>query len=408
MNTQEYIEFIPKFIEKIKSDGMSSEVIKTNIWITNHFKEYCLNNSIEFIEMGVIKDFYQKQYNIDIYNICCSQQTILRRPLIILMEFYQTGSYFKTHQKSSAIDIPENFIEVYSLIQLYFINNLNICVKSKKRKLWIIANFMIYLNSQNIVSIKDMKILNVSQYIESISRKYSNATIRIHKTVLRETLNWLYQQNIITFNGRQAFPLIRKDNRNKLLSTYSEEEIKQILDVIDNSTKSGKCIFLIISLLAYYGLRVGDIINLKFENIDFENSSINIIQQKTLNKLTLPLIDEVKFPLLDYLKNARPNSIDKDYIISTIYAPYTKFKETSAIHKMITRTMDLAGINYENKHHGPHAFRHSLATNMINSNVPISAIGNVLGHSSTRVTDIYITKDTTHLKELTLEVPNEI
>ena len=218
-------------------------------------------------------------------------------------------------------------------------------------------------------------------------------------------LNWLYQKNIVNFNGKQTFPIIRKDTRDKLLSTYSEEEIKKILDVIDNSNSYGKCAYLVISILAYYGLRVGDIINLKFENIDFENNCIKIIQRKTGKELVLPLIDEVKFPLLDYLKNGRNHSADEEYILSTMYAPYTKFNNTSSIHHMITKAMTIAGVNFENKHHGPHALRHSLATNMINNNVPVSAISNVLGHSSTRTTNIYITKDTTHLRELTLEVP---
>ena len=43
---------------------------------------------------------------------------------------------------------------------------------------------------------------------------------------------------------------------------------------------------------------------------------------------------------------------------------------------------------------------------MMSENVPISAIANILGHSSTRTTEIYLTVDETHLKELTLEVPN--
>lgn len=42
---------------------------------------------------------------------------------------------------------------------------------------------------------------------------------------------------------------------------------------------------------------------------------------------------------------------------------------------------------------------------MMSENVPISAIANILGHSSTRTTEIYLTVDETHLKELSLEVP---
>ena len=50
----------------------------------------------------------------------------------------------------------------------------------------------------------------------------------------------------------------------------------------------------------------------------------------------------------------------------------------------------------------PMSLRHSLATNMMSENVPISAIANILGHSSTRTTEIYLTVDETHLKEISL------
>ncbi len=405
MNTQEYIDFIPKFIKKLNDDGMSKTVIGTAEWITNHFKKYCLKNSIDFVDMEVIKTFYNEQYDFDIYDLKYDYQIVLRRPMLILMEYYETGNYFKTHQKSVSLNIPPEYSEVYYLIQKEYINGLENSINSKKRKLWIVANLMNYLCENNITNFKDVQISNISNYIDLISKKYAKETVRLIKSVLRELLNWLYQKNIVNFNGKQTFPIIRKDTRDKLLSTYSEEEIKKILDVIDNSNSYGKCAYLVISILAYYGLRVGDIINLKFENIDFENNCIKIIQRKTGKELVLPLIDEVKFPLLDYLKNGRNHSADEEYILSTMYAPYTKFNNTSSIHRMITKAMTIAGVNFENKHHGPHALRHSLATNMINNNVPVSAISNVLGHSSTRTTNIYITKDTTHLRELTLEVP---
>ena len=407
MKTQEYIDFIPKFIKKLNDDGMSETVIGTAEWITNHFKKYCLKNGIKSINMEVIQTFYNEQYDFDIYDLKYDYQTVLRRPMLILMEYYETGNYFKTHQKSASLNIPTEYSEIYYLIQKEYINNLDNSIKSKKRKLWVVANLINYLYENNITNFKDIQIGHISNYIDLISEKYAKETVRLIKSILREVLNWLYQKNIVKFNGKQAFPIIRKDTRDKLLSTYSEQEIKKILDVIDNSNSYGKCAYLVISILAYYGLRVGDIINLKFENIDFENNCIKITQRKTSKELVLPLIDEVKFPLLDYLKNGRTPSVDEEYILSTMYAPYTKFNNTSSIHHMITKTMKIAGVNFENKHHGPHALRHSLATNMINNNVPISAISNVLGHSSTKTTNIYITRDTTHLKELTLEVPNE-
>ena len=378
MNTNEFIDFIPIFFEKLKEDHMSQSVIDTNKWVINHFKKYCLRNNIQEINMEIIKEFYSRQYDIDIYNFKCSIQTVLRRPLLIFTEYFETGSYYKTHQKSVKTKVNEKFFDLFSEIQMDFINTQDIVFKSKERKLWVIAKFLNYLSTCDIPSIANLEISHVSNYINKISIQYAPESIRIQKTVLRETLDYLYNKNHITFSGRTAFPLIKKDNRRKLLTTYTLEEITKILNVIDTSSANGKEVYCIISLIAFLGLRVGDVINLKFDNIDWENNQINIVQQKTNQHLTLPLIDEVKFPLLDYLKNGRHPSIDKDYILTTLYAPYTRIKSNSTVHRALSRAMDLAGVNYEGKHHGAHALRHSLATNMINNNVPISAISQVL------------------------------
>ena len=48
---------------------------------------------------------------------------------------------------------------------------------------------------------------------------------------------------------------------------------------------------------------------------------------------------------------------------------------------------------------------HSLATNMLGADVPVSAISDVLGHDSTKTTEIYLTVDLAHARKLALEVP---
>lgn len=293
------------FFEKLKEDHMSQSVIDTNKWVINHFKKYCLQNNIQEINMEIIKEFYSKQYDIDIYNFKCSMQTVLRRPLLIFIEYFETGSYYKTHQKSVKTEVDEKFFDLFLEIQIDFINTQDIVFKSKERKLWVIAKFLNYLSTCDIPSITNLEISHVSNYINKISDQYASESLRIQKTVLRETLDYLYNKNYITFSGRTAFPLIKKDNRRKLLTTYTPEEIVKILNVIDSSSANGKEMYCIISLIAFLGLRVGDVINLKFDNIDWENNQINIVQQKTNQYLTLPLIDEVKFPLLDYLKKRK-------------------------------------------------------------------------------------------------------
>ena len=403
MNTQTYIEFIPKFITKLENDGISSDIMKVSKWITNYFKDYCLENNIEFVDLEVIHKFYQNRFGYNINEANCNVQFVIRRPLLILIEYYETGTYLKSHYKNKELLVPASYIKLFCDLKKY-VNELMIGKKEKNRKITTILNFLIYLDSINIKNIKELTINNVSEYIESINNDYATETIRTIKGILRTILNKLYYEKKINFSGHQVFPIIRRKENKKMLTTYTTEEITRMLNSVDNSTKNGKCKYAILCLLVYYGLRAGDIRNLKFENIDFEKNCIKLVQQKTNNQLFLPLIDEVKIPLLDYIKNGRRESEDKEYIFITMKAPYTKFSSSASMHTMVTNTMKEAKVNFENKKHGPHSLRHSLATNMINENIPLEDISSILGHESTNTTNVYISKDTTHLRELTLEV----
>lgn len=390
--------------QKMENDNYSNTVIENTKWILTHFRKYCMSNQIEVITVSVMAEFLHKKYDIDYYNPIARMQTVLRRPLLILMEFYESNNYCKTHQRGSTTEIPLIYTDFF-LKYRDFVNGMDVCINSKKRKLWIMTNYLRYLEEKGITQTIDIGINDAHNYLNSLT-DFALATKRTIATILRESYDWMYREKIIGFSGRQAFPLIRKDPRNKLLSYYSKQEVEDILSCIDTNTTTGKMYFLIISLIAHLGIRVGDVINLKFSDIDWNNNTINIIQKKTKKLLTIPLVDEVKYPLIDYIKNVRHDSEDKEYVLITTYAPYTRFHNTASIFRIITRCMKIAGIQYEGRHHGPHALRHSLATNLMNENVPLSAISNIMGHSSIRSTEIYLTVDETNLKELSLEVPD--
>lgn len=404
MKTKDLAAVADALYQKMETDGYSEQVIGTARWIIGHFQNYCIGQEIPFVTVPVAVKFVAECFGFDYYNTVTPMQTVVRRPLLILFEFDESGNYCKTHQRGSTTEIPLAYKDLF-LEYRETVNKLALCQNSKERKLWIFTKYFGYLEQNGILNTVDIQFQTVHDYINSLDT-YAPATIRCVKTVLREIYDWLYSKKYLPFSGRQAFPIIRKDPRNKLLSYYPKEEIQQILSCIDTETPSGKCIYSIICLLTYLGMRAGDVIRLKFSDIDWNAEVIHYTQHKTGNPLSLPLLDEVKYPLLDYIKNARHESADPEYIFVTLYAPYTRFHDTSSVFRMVEKCMQTAGINYEGRHHGPHSLRHSLATNMMAENVPISAIANILGHSSTRTTERYLTVDETHLKELSLEVPN--
>lgn len=404
MKTKNLPNVADALYQKMQADGYSNSVIGTARWVIGHFYNYCLSHDISVITVPTAVTFVGECFGFDYYNTTLPMQTVMRRPILILFEFEESGNYCKTHQRGSNTDIPLIYKHLF-LEYREVVNATSLCRNSKERKLWIFVKYFEYLEQNGIFRVADIQFQTAHEYINSLA-SFAPATIRCIKTSLREIYDWLYSRKYIPFSGRQMFPVIRKDPRNKLLSYYSKEEIGQMLSCIDTETPSGKCAYSIICMLAYLGMRAGDVIRLKFSDIDWHTGTIHYIQQKTGNPLSLPLTDEVKYPLLDYIKNGRHESADPEYIFVTMYAPYTRFKCTSSLFRIVDKCMKTAGIDYEGRHHGPHALRHSMATNMMSENVPVSAIANILGHSSTKTTEIYLAVDETHLKKLSLEVPH--
>ena len=404
MNTQDIENLMAGLLQKMKNDGYSKAVMSNTIWIINHFKKYCTELGIITVTVPVMAEFLREKYDIDYYNPSSAMQTVLRRPILILYEFYLTGTFCKTHQKEKTISTPTQFKDFYLKFR-DFINSQDIVVRSKKRKLWVMSEFLMYLNKTGINDITTIKVGTAHTYINTLDR-YSRATKHIIVTVLRETLEWLYSEKLISFTGRDAFPMIRKPPDTQILSYFSKEEIQRLLDSIHLDCTHGKRDLVILSILVYLGLRVNDVANLKFSSLDWNNNTINITQLKTNNLVTLPLLDNVKIPLIDYIKNERcPKSSDEDYVFISTYAPFNKLA-TSSFQRIVNKYMDRAGIDYSTRHHGPHALRHSLATNLMNNNVPISAISSILGHANTRTTEVYLTVDERNLKNLSLEIPD--
>ena len=86
------------------------------------------------------------------------------------------------------------------------------------------------------------------------------------------------------------------------------------------------------------------------ENIHWATDSIQFIQQKTGNEQILPMPENVKYALLDYLKNSRPQ-ISLPYIFIRPRAPYTPYENTNPFYKLIGKYMELSGVDYSGKKH---------------------------------------------------------
>jgi len=189
----------------------------------------------------------------------------------------------------------------------------------------------------------------------------------------------------------------------KIPSVYTQEEVGSMIKAIDRGHPQGKRDYAMVLLAARYGLRISDIIGMRFCNLDWEQNRIVIIQQKTGKKVTLPLMEEVGSAIIEYIKYSRPK-VELPYVFITARAPYKELS-SSGMGGAIADYFRLAGINLAGRKHGPHSLRHSLAGNLLKSNETLPVISEILGHANTDTTMAYLRIDINHLRQCALDVP---
>lgn len=223
--------------------------------------------------------------------------------------------------------------------------------------------------------------------------------------ILRHFFNFLYAQGLILYSGRELFPVIVTNKRDRILSFYSEEEVRKLVSCIDNNTVKGKRDLIVVLLAAELGMRSGDICRLKLSEIHWERNTIEFSQFKTGVFNQLPLLDNIKFALIDYLRTSRP-SCDSDLLFIGLKNNYGMIS-ASQIHSIVSKYFKSSGVDISKRKHGPHALRHSLSSNLLHNNTPMHVIKDVLGHTNLNTTKIYLNIDFDTLKHFALEVPNE-
>jgi integrase/recombinase XerD len=163
-----------------------------------------------------------------------------------------------------------------------------------------------------------------------------------------------------------------------------------------------RAVMLLASLL---GLRSGDIKGLRFDQIDWANRRLSLVQHKTGRRLDLPLLDECALAIVDYWKNERPEVNDPQVFLRH-RAPHQSPVAGNHFHQVVAGCFARAGIEVSGRHRGLHALRHSAAVGMLESGAPYPVIGAVLGHAEANTTRRYLRVDVAHLRPLALEVPD--
>jgi site-specific recombinase XerD len=187
-------------------------------------------------------------------------------------------------------------------------------------------------------------------------------------------------------------------------SVYTTEEVEMLLASIDRTGQTGKRNYAIMIIAARLGLRSCDIAALKFDNIHFDQETIEIIQIKTKEPLTLPLLPEVRAALVDYIENERV-ACDIDVVFLNRPEQRGGSMPPHGIYTIVSRAFATAQIDSKGRKRGPHALRASLATALLDEGNGYPVIQKALGHVDPNAVQSYVKVEVDHLRFCALPVP---
>ena len=363
--------------------------------------QYMEERDLRNFDMKIGLDFLEKRYGITVFKHLNSSNGLKVRAVNMLGEYQLHGIILSKKRvigKEYYPPVKKAFDEFIQSRRRYGISEKTLV----SNELYL-SRFSEYLSKQKVSDISKLSPVHILGFINTLA---GTTTHTIHCTTcsLRVLFRFLHEEKILEKDFSYVVPQIKIDKTSRIPSAYSKAEVQKLLDSVDRGNPKGKRDYAILLLASRLGMRAGDICRLSFKNLKWEHNEIELIQEKTQEKILLPLLPEVGSAIIDYLKYGRP-TIESTVIFMRHTCPIAPLAQPT-LHSIVWQYLRLAGIKIpDGKKHGPHALRHSLASALLEENTPLPIISEILGHTSSETTSIYLKIDIGHLRHCALDIP---
>ena len=287
----------------------------------------------------------------------------------------------------------------------WMIDYRNLSTKTVK---WHRQYIILFLNWLNIrhrrTKLATLSYDKVEAFYLGYCSNHGTASCGQMRTALRFFLRFCFTKRCIRRDLSIAVPNIRVYSLTTVPRTITEKDIDQMLSNIDRNKRKGLRDYAIIQLLRNYGVRAQQIRTLCLNDVNWRKNEIYFRGVKYGKDIRLPLIPDAGESLLDYLRHGRPKCIFPEMFL-TVMSPIGPIKTTPCISDMINQRAHAAGLKYTRV--GPHMFRHTFATRMLQQKHSLKTIADMLGHRSIKTTFIYTKVDFQNLNQVALEWPEE-
>lgn len=300
----------------------------------------------------------------------------MRKAAHWIEEYLSTGQVSQQKlRKYNFACAPPEFENLLSQYQLYMDNENYLKEGSRQFYLSSVRTFFRTIATLGIYRYAEITLPDVTRCLAKISETFPLGIFNLTGS-MRSFARFMAEKHPELPDISPAL-VFSAAKRRRVYVGYTHEDAQKIFSAINRSSTMGMRDYAMIMLAYTTGLRGCDIVNLKFDSIDWDACELRLVQEKTNIPVSLPLDTKTGNAIADYILHARPKC-KSEYIFLRVLRPYTKI---GSMWTVIAKYAHIA-LGKDRKMNGPHAFRRGMGRQLLEANIPAPLICDILGHSS--------------------------
>lgn len=248
------------------------------------------------------------------------------------------------------------------------------------------------------LDINQLSRLSIRLWLGELSEQgMAKSTIARKVAALRSFFKYCFKRGYIEQNPAHLLVVPRKDKT--LPKTATSDDLKRMLDQIDDCTPSGKQEKAILELFYGTGIRLSELVELNQSQVDFTQKQITVHGKGNKERI-IPLGEQAARALKKHFESKRElygERTDLDAKRAAFLAANGQRIYPVAVQRLVKKALKNTS---EVTQKSPHVLRHSFATHMLDNGADIRVIKEFLGHANLAATQIYTHTSVERLKNV--------
>jgi integrase len=284
--------------------------------------------------------------------------------------------------------------------------------KTYTRYAGVVAQFLEWLGPRGQIGLSHLTSSELVRFRDYLGAKYSPGSVNTSLACIQSALGRAFRDGLVDVNeAARVEKLDERPGQRQQRRAFTDEELRSILEVCDSEWRG------MVICGAYTGMRLGDVADLRWENIDLGTHEIRFSTEKTGRNMSLP----IALPFYRHLMDLAGTDTPGDALFPRAFELRRRDVPTSALSNQFYRIMTKAGVVAPRTNKGKgkgraagrkssalgfHALRHYATSLLKRAGVSDSVAMEIVGHDTAAISRIYSHIDAATLRTAIDKLPD--